>query len=319
MNIIKINISLIFCLLIGQITYSQVNSKYKSDRIFYSIAYYDIFEKNIPANQLDIYLKATESFSDKKMMREIIIRKLLNENKNEEYSTITPLKNKISELEKVAFLDSLPKFRKNKIDNLIPLIYFYYLFELNDLSENIFFPYDLVGLISASKNNVPVFYKLFIEEETDFEENYIGCLHEFIFWMEYAMENHGEFSFFRNFAFDKINDIQHANNILTSDAILDSIFLQILNKYPALPFYLDLRLVSNCMDEMDNNPSAIPSIEYVKSNSKKFIESTYLKLLKRKPHPNETKYLLSWIKKSRNFTPKMLYYIIMTSEEYMYY
>lgn len=50
-----------------------------------------------------------------------------------------------------------------------------------------------------------------------------------------------------------------------------------------------------------------------------FVEQTYLRLLNRKPNEFESWKLKDLIEKNADVTPKMIYYSMMTSNEYRYY
>ena len=50
-----------------------------------------------------------------------------------------------------------------------------------------------------------------------------------------------------------------------------------------------------------------------------FVEQTYLRFYNRKPNEFETWKMKDLIEKNADITPKMIYYSMMTSDEYRYY
>ena len=63
----------------------------------------------------------------------------------------------------------------------------------------------------------------------------------------------------------------------------------------------------------------IPADAAMRADITAFTEQTYLRLLNRKPNEFETWKMKDLIEKNTDITPKMIYYAMMTSNEYRYY
>ncbi len=69
-----------------------------------------------------------------------------------------------------------------------------------------------------------------------------------------------------------------------------------------------------------NNPStAIPTKAQMQSDVSKFVTETYKKLFNRLPNEYEKYYLTKAIQADAAITPELVYYAMMTSNEYRYY
>lgn len=69
-----------------------------------------------------------------------------------------------------------------------------------------------------------------------------------------------------------------------------------------------------------NQPNTtIPTPAYMQGDKKKFIAETYKKIYNRNPGEYEIWFLEKQITDNSSLTPKMIYYALMTSDEYRYY
>lgn len=69
-----------------------------------------------------------------------------------------------------------------------------------------------------------------------------------------------------------------------------------------------------------NKPGVqIPADAVMRADVTAFTEQTYLRLLNRKPNEFEAWKMKDLIEKNTDITPKMIYYAMMTSNEYRYY
>ena len=69
-----------------------------------------------------------------------------------------------------------------------------------------------------------------------------------------------------------------------------------------------------------NNPSAvIPASVSVNNDTLLFITNTYKKLYNRNPNEFEKTYIWELIRENQQLTPKIIYYSLMTADEYRYY
>ena len=65
--------------------------------------------------------------------------------------------------------------------------------------------------------------------------------------------------------------------------------------------------------------SLIPSNTVMRSDISSFVQNTYLRFYNRKPNEFEAWKVKDMIEKNADITPKMIYYTLMTSDEYRYY
>ncbi|MFT6210385.1 MAG: hypothetical protein ACJATE_001001, partial [Bacteroidia bacterium] len=69
-----------------------------------------------------------------------------------------------------------------------------------------------------------------------------------------------------------------------------------------------------------NSPSVIiPSDSEMRENVDQFLMNTYQKLFNRLPNEFELWHMKSLINENSDITPELIYYAIMTSNEYRYY
>ena len=83
----------------------------------------------------------------------------------------------------------------------------------------------------------------------------------------------------------------------------------------------DKRLIEDLLiKNIVNSPVVnIPTEEVMRNDISAFINSTYLKLFNREPNEVELYTLSKQISENTNITPKLVYYAMMTSDEYRYY
>jgi hypothetical protein len=83
----------------------------------------------------------------------------------------------------------------------------------------------------------------------------------------------------------------------------------------------DKRLIEDLLiKNIVNSPVVnIPTEEVMRNDITSFINSTYLKLFNREPNEVELYSLRKQISENTNITPKLVYYAMMTSDEYRYY
>jgi hypothetical protein len=63
----------------------------------------------------------------------------------------------------------------------------------------------------------------------------------------------------------------------------------------------------------------IPSVPHVNGDTTQFIVNTYKKLYNRDPDAFEKYYLKEQIRLNTAMTPRVIYYALMTADEYRYY
>lgn len=83
----------------------------------------------------------------------------------------------------------------------------------------------------------------------------------------------------------------------------------------------DKRLIEDLLiKNIVNSPVVnITTEEVMRNDISAFINSTYLKLFNREPNEVELYTLRKQISENANITPKLVYYAMMTSDEYRYY
>jgi hypothetical protein len=83
----------------------------------------------------------------------------------------------------------------------------------------------------------------------------------------------------------------------------------------------DKRLIEDLLiKNIVNSPNVnIPTDDEMRSDITAFINSTYLKLFNRDPNEVELFTLRKQISENASITPKLVYYAMMTSDEYRYY
>lgn len=65
--------------------------------------------------------------------------------------------------------------------------------------------------------------------------------------------------------------------------------------------------------------SLVPSNTVMRNDIPTFVQNTYLRFYNRKPNEFEAWKVKDMIEKNADITPKMIYYTLMTSDEYRYY
>ncbi len=70
---------------------------------------------------------------------------------------------------------------------------------------------------------------------------------------------------------------------------------------------------------LEQASSFVPSNTVMRSDIPTFVQNTYLRFYNRKPNEFEAWKVKDMIEKNTDITPKMIYYTLMTSDEYRYY
>lgn len=70
---------------------------------------------------------------------------------------------------------------------------------------------------------------------------------------------------------------------------------------------------------LEQASSLVPSNSVMRSDISTFVQNTYLRFYNRKPNEFEAWKVKDMIEKNADITPKMIYYTLMTSDEYRYY
>lgn len=284
----------------------------KSDRLFYSIAYYDLFDNNISGSLLDRLTVATQGFGDKGLVRDMVLRQMIFSH-NE-----------------VALLDSLDAFRDDiRLAELPPIsdevmerpLRFFLFYLINELllfeSDNLIENYNL--LINRMNEN------LFLESDGDsggnvleVEEGAYTCLRFYLNGINAVVSNHPGLDFSISYAKEQLLYFQESHPGASYMDMYLSKFQEARVKYPIIQFYLPVPL-SDCMAEFVRHNSVIPLKQDVIRDPGGFIEATFLKLYKRAPSTEEMQTLLPLYEGDDPFDPRLLYYVLMSADEYLYY
>lgn len=111
-------------------------------------------------------------------------------------------------------------------------------------------------------------------------------------------------------------------SIAYSDLFGTSITTSELTKFDvALQAFGDKAIMQDMIVKSLVNRSGvqIPTNNAMRADVAAFVEATYLRLYNRKPNEFEAWKLKDMIEKNTDITPVMVYYSLMTSEEYRYY
>jgi hypothetical protein len=270
----------------------------KSDYAFFSLAYYHLYEKNIPNNLLNNYLKAVKNIGDKELMKNLILQSLIN---------IKPINNlaarEIDHINLAAL--SLPNISDFKENNLINLIEFYLYNELcnvGNINKNIYESYR--EIFHEVNKNVPQITFLLNNKA----EGNIDCAELNKKLMAITKEHQSEFDFFVNYFESELNS-NNNDTIESEKTVFNNAKNCAFKKIPILLYMFD------CGNQKyltpDNNKLAI--LETNKT------EDIFKKLLNRTPTIEEKKFFDKILSENTDEKLKIVYYIIMTLDEYNYY
>ncbi|MFT4802129.1 MAG: hypothetical protein ACI93N_001905 [Flavobacteriaceae bacterium] len=268
----------------------------KSDYAFFSLAYYHLYEKNIPNNLLNNYLKAVKNIGDKELMKNLILQSLIN---------IKPINNlaarEIDHINLAAL--SLPNISDFKENNLINLIEFYLYNELcnvENINKNIY--ESGKEILYNAKIKAPNITSLLNNKA----EGDIDCAELNKKLMAITKEHQSEFDFFVNYFESELNN---TDTIESEKTVFNRAKNSALKNNPGLLY------IFSCGDQEhltpDNNKLAI--FETNKT------EDIFKKLLNRTPTIEEKKFFDKILLENTDEKLKIVYYIIMTLDEYNYY
>jgi hypothetical protein len=273
--------------------YSQEVRVPKSDRAFLSSAYYDIFEKNISGEYLERLVLFVNSFGDKAFAKDLVLKNwLFYEDESNSGSGEGIAKNDIQSLLNLVppGLEGSPKEKIRK-----PIV-FAFMQALMDAPGSFF---ENEAFLTNSLNNIiPQLLEADIFEDPD---------RLAAFLVEHPQELKNAVTLFdqsfkdskRENAEDFFNDTKNA----------------VRKKYPLVDLFLPLDLPPSMIESRRK----LPSLEPAKEDVSHFIQESYRKLLYRDAEPAE---ISEWIKHlTSEGIPKaeLLYYIIMSSEEYQFH
>jgi len=96
---------------------------------------------------------------------------------------------------------------------------------------------------------------------------------------------------------------------------------KLVNLTTAYLAFGDKKLVEDMIvrNFLNDSTATIPTMQQMRSNVPQFVSTTYNKLLNRNPNEFEKFYISNIIEKDATVSPVMLYYAIMTCNEYRYY
>lgn len=111
-------------------------------------------------------------------------------------------------------------------------------------------------------------------------------------------------------------------SIAYSDLFNSSITNDVLNKLDiAYQSLGDKKIIEDMIIRtfLQQASSLIPTNNAMRSDIPTFVQNTYLRFYNRKPNEFEAWKVKDMIEKNTDMTPKMIYYTLMTSDEYRYY
>lgn len=111
-------------------------------------------------------------------------------------------------------------------------------------------------------------------------------------------------------------------SIAYSDLFNSSITNDVLNKMDiAYQSLGDKKIIEDMIIKtfLQQANSLVPSNTAMRADIPTFVQNTYLRFYNRKPNEFEAWKVKDMIEKNTDLTPKMIYYTLMTSDEYRYY
>lgn len=149
-------------------------------------------------------------------------------------------------------------------------------------------------------------------------EGAYACLRFYLNGINAALSDHPGLDFSLSYAKEQLLYFQESHPGASYMDMYQSKFQEARVKYPIIQFYLPVPL-STCMAEFVRHNSVIPLKQDVIRDPGGFIEATFLKLYKRAPSTEEMQTLLPLYEGDDPFDPRLLYYVLMSADEYLYY
>ncbi len=291
--------SLLLFLLVPFTAFAQENQILKNSRLFLSTSYYDIYEKNIPSVLLDKYIGFIDGIGDKDISKEIILRIWLFDN-----TLQSSEKPDIKELQNVKIPD-LPVGIEGsndfvRIKKLLRLIF------ANEL---------LVNSTNFFESTEQIVSKLSLIAPELFEDDIENVLSDNTSFITKYSNYEDEFSALCSFFYQQLPSHQPEDTKAVQLHYIDSIEQQIKERYPLFDLYFS----DEGNIESTQEKSVVPTRDQAITDIRGYIEKTYQKLLSRSPTLNELNVWEKNFKDNEMLSPNVLYYILMTSEEYMYF
>lgn len=289
-------IILVYILSVKLIAAQEKMLTLKKDKEFIAIAYFHVFNSSIPNNKLDNYLIFINGFGDKELLKNLLIKDWVFN--NEDYANDSTKKSKFSSLSILS--DSKNINETNKLIN-------YFIFsEISKIKDFNFFK-DGLDIKQKLHNICPNLCA------DDIETN--DCIQQAAIMSRKARLYPEEMNLLRQYYEGNTNEPY--SNLVNTDTytiLRDSAYA----KQPMLKYYFYDHSVEDCLQE-NNKTSIISSHETIKHNLKKYINFTYQRLLSREPSLKELSIWESYFSDTKEPIPGMIFYAIMTSEEYRYF
>lgn len=283
----------IFLMLISTQSFAQEARVPKSDRVFLSTAYYDIFQKNISNEALEHLVAFVYTFGDKAMAKDMILRKWLFENADAE-----PKEGIDDEKDEIrALLEMMPfTLEGSNIEKVCKPVVFTFMHALLE-AQGSFFENEAF-LSSRLKEVIPGILEADIFEDRGQMLDFLAQ-HPDEFARAVALFDH----FFQ------------ASQRQSADEFFNQTRQAVREKYPLIDLFLSLDVINKTA------PTAhkLSEREGLLSGGEEVIRDVYTRLLYREPTASEVNLWESLVRSENRLGLEMIYYLIMSGEEYQYH
>lgn len=276
---------------------NDYNKKLKSAHSFFSLAYYHLYDKNIPNNLLQESIKTYNGLGDKNLAKELILQNFFSKhtssNDDEVFFDITTLD---------LSMFNLPTTSNYPPDNLINLLRFYLLNEFNSYDNKVvFFPIEEIinNAISLTPNISKI---IFSDHDLPCDSLYLNLYNNF-------KNDPAELKLFIKYFEDSYENFTINNSNLNREKYFEIVEEAAIKNFPIIPYLFDCQNLEN-----EIRVKTTPVYFNIKS-----IEEVFERLLNRKPSLEEISFYEKIISKEDATSVKIVYYLVMISEEYKYY
>jgi len=288
----------LFCLpvlCIGQESINEVRSDF-------SEIIYDIKESTPSISYLDNIINAYQSFGDKELIRQMIVEGLIFTDKDQSYRTSSALEIPLSKKDSI-YLSSLPKLSSSI--RKIPYSVFVFTVMGKSLNEQSEF--------------LEAYFEIMSQKEKLFPHMNTGNS-RLANRYEEELNNH---SLFLTFAVEHPNEMNELVNLFKEQCLkwrksytpanitkFQAHLTQTFDKNSIYAYFIP-NGISFCLEQLNMPESIIPSYQDMRSNSQEFIYNAFNDVLHREPSQNELIELKSYIDKTEDIRPEMIYYALI--------
>lgn len=281
-------------------THAQENQLMKNNRMFLSTSYYDIFEKNIPNTFLDKFVAFMNGMGDKVAAREVVLKLWLDRQPDNLTADLQDRDGIV-----LIHIPQLPSGidGENDLAKLQKLIKLIFAGEMIAQNTNFFDTAEqtMKKLASIAPNLFGANSEKLFENKTHLQET--------------ILQHGNEFEALTNLFNSHLSQYRKQYGAVTQAQYISHVENEIIQLYPIFDLY-----VSDGQNmEEDQIKSVVPTRTEINADIERFVRETYKKLLSRFPSPNELDVWKIQFESNSKLEPSLLYFIIMTSDEYMNY